>query len=258
MVTEIKNFIKYKDFLAAVVKRDIKKKYYKSYLGVFWTVLRPLFMTLVISIVFSTLFKRALPNYPLYYLTGNLLFHFNSDSTSVALNSIMKNSGIIRKIYIPKYMFVISDLTVSLINLLFSFIPMIGVVLFTGVKITWLWLFIPFVLILQFIFTLGLCLILAAYGVFFRDLPHLYGILVMVWMYFTPLFYPISIIPEKFLFIWELNPMVNYIGIFRDIVYYVTIPSMQNIIVAFVYGVLTLTLGCVIFNESQEKFFLYL
>jgi len=258
MITVIKNFFKYKEFLAAVVKRDIRKKYYKSYLGVVWTVLHPLLTAIVMTIVFSALFRRSIPNFIVYLLCGQLLFHFNSDATNVALNSMIKNSGIIRKIYIPKYMFVISDMCVSLTNLAFAFLPLVFIVIYTGAKITWLWLLIPFVLILQSLFTLGISLILAAYGVFFRDLTHLYAVLITVGHYLSALFYPISIVPQKYLFLWRLNPMYNYITILRDIIHTATMPSMDNIVIACIYSVLTLAMGCVVFNENQDKFFLYI
>lgn len=258
MVTVIKNFIRYKDFLASVVKRDISKKYYKSYLGVLWTVLHPLLTAVVITIVFSALFQRSIPNFPVYLLCGQLLYHFNSDATSVSLNSMIKNNSIIRKIYIPKYMFVVSDLVVSFVNLLFAFIPLIAIVIYTGTKITWLWLLIPIVLLLQATFTLGISLILAAYGVFFRDLTHLYGVLLTMGHYLSAIFYPISIVPEKYLFLWRLNPLVNYITILRDIVHNAVLPSMDNIVIGVIYSILTLSLGCVIFSENQDRFFLYL
>ena len=258
MITVIKNFFKYKDFLAAVVKRDIRKKYYKSYLGVVWTVLHPLLTAIVMTIVFSTLFRRSIPNFIVYLLCGQLLFHFNSDATHVALNSIMKNSGIIRKIYIPKYMFVISDMTVALMNLAFAFLPLIFIAVITGAKITWLWLLIPFVILLQTMFTLGISLILAAYGVFFRDLVHLYGVLLTMGHYLSAIFYPISIVPDKFYFLWRLNPLIHYITILRDIVHAATMPSLENIVIGCIYSVLTFAMGCVIFNENQDKFFLYI
>ena len=258
MLSVIKNFFRYRSFLAAVVKRDIRKKYYKSYLGVVWTVLHPLLSAVVMTIIFSTLFQRAIPNFIVYLLCGQLLWGFNSDATNVAVNSMIKNSGILRKIYIPKYMFVISDLSVSLMNLLFSFLPLVFIVIYTGAKITWLWLLIPLVLLLQTMFTLGISLILAAYGVFFRDLTHLYGVLMTAGHFMCAIFYPISIIPDRYLFIWRLNPIYNYITIFRDIVYSATVPSTENMVIACIYSVLTLAMGCVIFNENQDRFFLYL
>jgi ABC-2 type transport system permease protein len=221
-------------------------------------VLHPLLNAIVMTIVFSTLFRRSIPNFIVYLLCGQLLYHYNSESTNLALHSITKNSGIIRKIYIPKYMFVISDLSVAFMNLVFSFLPLIFIAIYTGAKITWLWLFIPVLLLMQTMFSLGLSLILAAYGVFFRDLTHLYGIMLTVGHYLCAIFYPISIVPEKYLFLWRLNPIYNYISILRDIIHAATMPSLESIVIGAIYGVLTLGMGCAIFSENQEKFFLHI
>ena len=163
--------------------------------------------------------------------------------------------------YEPKYMFVVSDLMVAVMDMAFSFVPLVGIVILTGTKITWLWLLIPLPLILTFFFTLGLCLIMSTYGVFFRDLQHLYGVITRAWFFFTPLVYDVSARMgdnSKWLFLWDLNPLVSYINIFRSLVYNVTLPSPKDILIAFIYSVLTFALGCVIFNENQNKFFLYM
>jgi ABC-type polysaccharide/polyol phosphate export permease len=221
-------------------------------------VLHPMLMTLVISIVFTTLFFNSAPNFPLYYLSGLLLFQFNSDATSVALNTISKNSAIIGKVYVPRYMFCISDLSVSFVNTIFTFIPLTIVAIVLKAPFTWLWLLIPVVLLLQVMFTLGLSLVLAAYGVFLKDLHHLYSIFIMMWMFLTPLFYPISIVDPKYLFIWQMNPMVHYVTIFRSIVYLGVMPELTNVIIGSAYSVLMLALGCAVFKENQDKFFLYI
>jgi ABC-2 type transport system permease protein len=254
----LKDIIKYRTFLAAVVKRDIRSKYYRSVLGMVWTLLNPMLMTLVLSIVFTTLFSGMTPNFPLYYLTGFLLFNFNSEATTFALSTISKNGSIIRKIYIPKYMFCISDITVSFINMMFAFIPLVIVAIFSDVRITWLWLLIPGLLLLQIMFTFGLSLVIAAYGVIFKDLAHLYGIFTMMWMYLSAIFYPVSIIDPKFVFIWEINPMIHYIGILRSLVYSVEMPSLRSVAIAAAYSVIMFLLGCVVFNEKQDSFFLHI
>jgi len=154
-------------------------------------------------------------------------------------------------------MFCVSDVAVSLITLLVALVPLAILAIVTGTGITLVWLLIPGVLLLQIMFTLGLSLTLATYGVFFKDLHHLYGIFIMAWMFFSAIFYPIEIVDPKYIFIWEMNPMVHYITIFRDIVYLGTIPSASSIGVAFIYSSLMLAFGCVVFKENQERFFLY-
>lgn len=250
--------MKYLNFMREIVSRDIKKKYYKSALGVLWTVLNPLLMMIVITIVFSTIFKRNIPNFPVYYLCGYLIFSFNSDATNQSLSCIVGNSALIRKMYIPKYMFCLSKVIVSFVTMLFSLIALAIVILVTGSPITPYVLLIPIPLIYTFMFTTGLSFILSSYGVFFRDLKHLYGILITIWMYVTPIFYPVSIIPDKFRFIWDLNPLYHYATIMRDLIYVGTMPSEKSLIIGSCFAVLTLFIGILTFKEKEDEFFLYI
>lgn len=249
---------RYLYFLKEIVMRDIKKKYYKSVLGMIWTILNPLLMMLVMTVVFSTLFKRNIANFPIYYMCGNLLFSFNSGSTNQALHTMVANNALLRKIYVPKYMFILSPIAVNFVTMLFSLISLVIVMVITGTPFTPYLFLIPVPIIYTLIFTTGLSLILGAYGVFFRDLNHLYGIFILVWTYSTPLFYPISIIPQKFLFIFELNPMYHFITILRDIVHLGTMPSEKSLIIASCYSIITLILGIVIFKEHEDKFYLHI
>lgn len=249
-------FMKYFNFLKELVKRDFKKKYYKSVLGILWTIVNPLLMMIVITMVFSTLFKKNIDNFPVYYMIGYLIYNFNSTATRQALTSIVANNSLVRKIYVPKYMFCLSNVLVQFITLLFSLIPLILVMLVTRVQFSATFLLLPVMLIYPFIFTLGLSLILSAYGVFFRDLDHLYGIITMLWMYVTPLFYPISIIPERFRFLWELNPLYIFITMLRNILLDGVMPTQKLIVVATLYSVITLALGIIVFREKENQFFL--
>ena len=251
-------FFNYFEFLKELIKRDFKKKYYKSVLGILWTVLNPLLMMIVITIVFSTLFARNIPNFPVYYLIGYIFVNFNNATTSQSLHCILSNSGLIKKIHLPKYMFVLSCVGVQFITLIISLIPLIIVMLATGAPITWYMLFLPIPILDVVLFTTGLSLILSIYGTFLRDLTHLYGIITMVWMYLTPLFYPIEIIPPSIRPLWNLNPMYLFIDMARNFVYDQTFPSEQIIIVAFLYGALTLIAGIYIFKKNQDKLFLYI
>lgn len=249
---------RYLNLLFEVVSRDIKKKYYKSALGVVWTVLNPLLMMLVLTLVFSTLFKHSIDNFPVYYLCASLIFSFNVDATTQSLDCIVGNSSLISKMYIPKYIFCVSRVVVSFVTMLFSLVALVVVILVTGGKFSLYMLLTPILLIFVFMFSVGLSLILATYGVFFRDLKHLYGILVMAWTYMTPIFYPVSIVPEKLRFLWELNPLYHYITIMRDLVYIGTLPTQRSVIIATLFSVLSLITGVVIFKQSEGKLLLYI
>lgn len=258
MKTAIKRDLKYIHFLHQLILRDIKKKYYNSILGVLWTLLNPLLMLAVITIVFSTAFEKSISNYPLYYICGALFFNFNISSTKQSLHAIISNAHLFKRIYLPKYMFVLSIVAVNLVNLLFSLIPLLGVIFFTGASFTPYLFFLPIPIMLLTLFTTGLSLILSTYAVFFRDLDHIYGIFATAWIYLTPIFYPISIIPKQFLFLFELNPMYHFINIFRDLAYSGAMPQESSIIIAAVFASLTLILGIVTFCQKQDKFYLYI
>ena len=256
-MTKVDEQMKYFVFMKEVVKRDIKRKYYKSVLGVLWTVLNPLLSMLVMTIVFSTLFKRNIDNYPIYLLCGQLIFNFVSGASRQSLSSILGNAGYIRAIYIPKYIFVLSRVVEALVDLLFSLIALFLVMFFTKAAFTINLLMLPVLLVLVFMFTLGLSFILATYGTFFRDLHHLYGIFTMLWMWTSAIFYPISIIPPSYSFLFDLNPALHYITIMRAICYEGTVPTEKSLIIATCYSILTLLLGISVFKANENKFFLY-
>ncbi len=257
MKKAIYEFMNYFPFLKEVIKRDFKKKYYKSVLGVAWSMLSPLLMMIVITIVFSTLFKRDLPYYPAYWFSGNMLFGFVFEGSTAAMGSITNNASLIRKMKIPNYFFCISSVTQHFITMIFSILPYILVCMVIGVPMTVYMLLIPLPLILAYFFTLGLGMLLCAYGTFLRDLSYLYHVLRRVWLYITPIFYPIEIVPEQFRFLWDLNPVYAYINIFRELAMNGRLPSEKMLIVGTCYTILMLALGAVTFKEKEDRFFLY-
>lgn len=254
---KIENEMKYFGFLKEVVKRNIKRKYYKSALGVIWTVLHPLLSMLVMTLVFSTLFKRNIENYPIYLLCGQLVFNFINGSARQAMGAILGNAGYIRAIYIPKYIFVLALVVENFVSLLFSLTALVIVMLFTGVPFTVNLLLLPLLFALMFMFTLGFCLIMATYGTFLRDLTHLYGIFSTLWLWVSAIFYPISIIPSSYRFLFDLNPALHYITIMRAICWEGTLPSEKTLIIATIYAILMLMLGISVFKSKENKFFLY-
>ena len=256
-ITKIENEMKYFVFLKEVVKRDIKRKYYRSVLGILWTVLNPLLSMLVMTIVFSTLFRRNIDNYPIYLLCGQLTFSFISGSGSRGLNSILANAGFIRSIYIPKYIFVVSSVVGAFIDMMFSLTALFLVMFFTGAPFSLNLLMLPVLLILEFMFALGWAFILATYGTFLRDLHYLYGIFSTLWMWVSAIFYPVTIIPTTYRFIFDLNPALHFISIMRAICYEGVAPTEKSIIIATCYSVLMLAFGISVFKANENKFFLY-
>jgi len=249
----INDLKKYYNLLFEMVIRDIKVKYKKSILGLLWSVLNPLLMMIVMTIVFSTLFKSDIKNFPIYLLIGQITFSFFSDATNMSMMSIITNGSLLKKVYIPKYIFPASKTIFALVNFLFSLIAIAIVAIFTRQPISIHIIGLPLLIIYMFIFSLGIGLVLSSFAVFFRDLVHLYGILLLVWMYLTPIFYPVRIIPEKFLIFIKLNPMYHYISYFREILLYNRWPSFKMNIICLTFAILSLILGSIVFYRKQNE-----
>ena len=173
--------------------------------------------------------------------------------------SITGNAALLKKTYVPKYIFTLSKVGSSLVNLLFSLGALLLVMLFTQADFSWNLLFFPVIILQVFIFSLGLGLWLAAITVFFRDIQYLWGVFVSMWMYLTPLFYPVSIIPEEYQTLYKTaNPMYWYIEQFRDVVLYAKFPESSSIVVGSLVSVGVLILGAWYFNKKQDEFILYI
>ncbi|MCI8622406.1 MAG: ABC transporter permease [Provencibacterium sp.] len=254
----LEDFKKYGYFFAELVSRDFKSKYYKSFLGILWTILHPLLRMCIMTIVFSTLFRRNIRNFPIYYLTGFLVFHLCTDASTQSLHAVTGNSGLILKIHIPSYFFALSKVALVLINTLFSMISLVLIMLITRAPIHWTFLLFPLPLFLTLLFAAGLSMALSAMAVYFRDLFHLYSLVTLVWTYLTPLFYPISIIPEQWLFLIKLNPMYHYVSLFRALVYEGVLPSGEMWLITSLISVAVLVGGGYIFHRLKSNFFLHL
>lgn len=257
-MTYIENFKKFQPLLYELVARDVKIKYRKSVLGVLWTLLNPLLMMVILSIVFSNLFKFDIENYSLYLLSGQILFNFYNESTSGAMTSILGNAALIKKVYIPKYLFVLSRIASSSINILSSFCALILVMLFTRTELHFTMFLVVIPLGYLIVFSLGIGLILAALAVKFRDVIHLYTVFLTALMYLTPIIYPISMLPDWVRMIVNLNPLTGILNIFRDVMIYNTVPTIGEFLISFVVVTVTLVFGLWIFYKQQDEFILNL
>ncbi|MCP1137540.1 ABC transporter permease [Paenibacillus polysaccharolyticus] len=251
------NFDRYKGLLWEFVLRDLKIKYRKSVLGYFWSLLNPLLMMIVLTAVFSNFFRFDIPNFPVYLLTGQILFSFFSEATSTSMNSIINSGSLIKKVYIPKYIFPISRVISSFISLLFSLLAIIIVIVITKVKISAMILFFPIPLLYVFLFSLGIGFILSVLAVFFRDMLHLYTVILSAWMYLTPIFYPISILPDYVKTIIHANPMYYFVKAFRDITLYNQFPDVQTNVMCMLFSLGSFVIGLAVFYKYQHKFVLY-
>ena len=252
----LQNFMKFQPLLRELVARDIKIKYRRSVLGVLWTLLNPLCMMIVLSIVFSNLFKFDVENFPLYLLCGQVIFNFYSDATTSSMSAIINNAALIKKVYVPKYLFVLSRVFSSFINLMASFTALLLVMVVMRVELHWT-VFLSFIpLFFIVFFSLGVGLILSAVTVKFRDIMHLYSVFVTALMYLTPVIYPMSILPPTIKIIVLMNPLTNILLMFRDVMLYNSLPSVMSICVALFETILVMVTGLYVFYKNQDQFIL--
>lgn len=255
----ITNFKKYQFLLSQLVSRDFKVKYKRSILGVLWSLLYPLLTMVVMAIVFSNVFKFSTTgvSYLAYLMTGLVMFNYFSEATNLSMSSVVANFSLLNKIYIPKYIFPLEKCLFVGINFLLTLIPLYGVIIFTGTGLNLYHLFLPFVFVCLFMFTLGVSLILSTIAVFLRDMFYIYGIIIMIWTYLTPIMYDIAIISPGLQPLLKLNPLYHYINFARRIVLYHEMPSAFTWGVCLGSSVVVLCLGLIVFKKNQDKFIYY-
>jgi ABC-2 type transport system permease protein len=257
----IENFTKYRYLLIELIKKDIKLKYRNSVLGIVWTLLEPLLTMIVLTVVFTEIFEKSIVNFPIYVLTGRLLYGFFSGGTRSALKAVRNNSSMIRKVYVPKYIYPLASTISSFIIFLISLIVLVGVGLVQKVTPT-VYLFgalVPVAALL--LMTIGIGFILATMEVFFRDTEYLWGVLLMIIMYVSAIFYP----AEKLLnssTIWKqwlvrYNPLYAVIANFRNAVFGVPLDSFYTWY-SLIFGVASLIIGTLVFYRKQDKFILHI
>ena len=259
-VARIKGFVRFKDLMGQLVSRALKLKYRRSVLGYLWSVLNPLFIMIIMAIVFSKMFTRAsITNFPVYLMSGQVMFNFMNLSTKSAIQSINGSASLLKKTYVPKYVFTVSKIISGLIDCVFSMGALLIVMLFTGGEFTWRLFLFPLVLAQNFVFTMGL----AATNVFFRDIQYIYNAITTAWLYLTPMFYPIEALPQNLQYIVShLNPMYSYVSQIRMLTLPGFVPVgisiMWLIIIGIVSAFLMLIIGLWVFVKTQDKFILYI
>lgn len=263
--------------LQQLVTKDFKLKYRRSVLGVVWSVLNPLLMMAVMTLVFSNMFRFNIDHYPLYLILGTVLFTLMSDATNGAMSSIIDAAPLIKKVRVKKAVFPIEKVLFSLVNFALSLVAVAGVMIFfhfTSSADDPFYLhstmLMGIVLILYVvIFSIGIGLILSALSVFFRDVMHLWGVVMTAWNYLTPVFWPQDLVQftaglpnpalaQALVAVENFNPMYHYVVYFRDVMMYGTIPGLQENLICLAFALVTLGVGILIFHKTQHKFILYI
>lgn len=261
------NMKKYSFLLFQLISRDFKIKYKRSVLGILWSILYPLLMMSVMALIFSNMFKFSMEgvNYLAYLMSGLLIFNFFSEATNNSLTAVVGNFSLLNKVYIPKYIFPLSKVLFAGLNFLFTLIPFFLIILLSGdavegtkCTINIYYLLMPYIFICTLMFTIGIGYILSTVTIFLRDVIYIWGILLTIINYFTPIFYDINILPVYLQKIFKCNPLYMFINSLRQIVLFNTRPSLSYMFIMFLVGFGTMIFGLWLFRSKQNKFVYYI
>ncbi|MGL6197863.1 MAG: ABC transporter permease [Lachnospiraceae bacterium] len=232
--------------------REIKRKYSRSYLGIVWSVLNPLLSMAIISLIFSQIFNRQIENFPIYYLTGNILWQLFTGATNSAMTTLVDNKSLLIKVKFPMQIFILARVYTALVNLGYSLIAYVVMLFVFKVTPSWTMFFSPIIIVLLLVFSLGLSYILATAYVFFGDVKHLYSIILTLWMYLSAIFYPVDQLQGIIHTAIINNPLFNYIDSLRKVIMLGQLPTVSDIVRMVLWAALAYLVGQHIFNKHKN------
>ena len=264
MINRLVELYHYRELIKNLVIRDLKVRYKNSALGILWSLLNPLLMTVVFTLVFSLMLRSDTPDYPVFFMCGYLPWSFHLDSLMGGTNSIVGNAHLIKKVYFPREVLPLSGVLSSLVNFLLAMIVLFGMILVFGVGLSGSILVLPVVIIAQVLFSLGLVFFLSTANVFYRDTQHILRVVTQAWFFLTPIFYPIDIIPESAsilgitvnlqLWVRRLNPMASLVASYRDILYKGAVPGLDFLFRTVITCIVVFVIGYLIFCRFSNVF----
>ncbi len=252
--SEIRDLVKFHELLWALIYRDLTVRYKRSVLGFLWTFLNPLLLMVVLTIVFSSFFAGSIRNFESYFLSGFIAWNFFAQTTTTAMTSMAWNGQLLKRIRVPRSIFAVSIVGSGLANLIFSLVPLVAIMLVRGVPLRPSAFFLPVTLVILSMFCLGVSLGLSAIAVYFDDVGSMYQVGLTGLMYLTPIFYPRSIVPEKYIWLIKANPLTKMVELVRAPIYGGYLPSLQTFLVSTALAVASLTIGWLIFRRLSPGF----
>ncbi|MBP3266106.1 MAG: ABC transporter permease [Clostridiales bacterium] len=254
-MNKLKEIYEYRLMVYSLVKRDLRGKYKGSVLGFMWTFVNPLLQLLVYNMVFSIIMRAGVEKFYLYLFVGLIPWLFFSAAITGGSTCIIAQKDLIKKIRFPREIIPISFVTSQFVNMLLSFIVVIIVSVVSGVKLTVGGILcLPVIMLVEYMMALGIALISSSLTVYFRDLEHILAIVAMAWLYATPICYPETMVPEKYLSLYRLNPVTPVVNAYRDVLYYGKTPDLTTLLLAAGIGLITILLGVLIFGKLQRRF----
>ena len=254
MIRMIKNLYSYREFLKTSVLKEFRGKYKKSFLGVIWSFINPLLQLLIYSLVFSFIMRSNVEHYTVFLVVALIPWTFFSTTINQGVGCIVQNEGIIKKVYFPREILPVSVVTSNLLNFCISCLIILGALLISGIGISWHIVFLPIVVLIQYIFTLGIVLFVSSITVYIRDLEYFINVLIMLWFYLNPIVYSVDIIPDKYLPIFNLNPMLHILNGYRDILYYQHVPNLVNLLILAMASLVIFIAGYRAFKKFEKRF----
>lgn len=250
---ELYELVRYRDLLVQLISRDVRTRYKRSVLGVAWTMLNPLLMMAVLTLVFSQLFRAEVPHYAVYLLSAQLIWTFFAQTTTQAMNHLVWGGALITKIYLPRTVFAVSQIGTGIVNLFLALVPLALITIASGASLTWAVLWLPVPMVLTACFALGIGLLLSTLVVPFPDVAEMYQVILTAWYFLTPIIYPLSVLPESDRWLMNLNPVYHLVEAFRAPIYAGAGPEPGALVVAAVVALLTLAAGWFVFTSAADE-----
>ena len=255
MISRVKEIINYKDMIFSLVKRELRGRYQKSILGMFWTLLNPLFQIAIYTFVFMVIFKSDIENYYVYLTAGMVPWTFFNEAVGQGASSVINNGDMTKKIYFPREVLPIASVLAKFVNMLLAFIIVFAFIIIGGVgvdlKIIWL---LPLIWIQEFVLALGFTLIFSAITVYLRDMEYIVGVLMMAWIWGTPIMYSLDILPSNVVNLLKINPMTLIVSNYHDILYYKVLPNIDNMIIVTIEAFVICIIGEIVFYKLEGGF----
>jgi len=243
---------RYRGLVHELVIRDIKVRYKRSVLGIVWTMLAPLLNMIALTLVFSSILKTAVQNYPVYFMTGSIFWAFFAQTTSTAAQQTLGSNEMAKRMYVPRSAFIASALGGGLVNLVLSLVPLIVILVVTGFPLHATWAFLPASVFIVALFTAGVSLLLYTVASRFADIKEMYLVIVQTWFFLTPIVYHPSIVPPRYRFALWANPMYYFVQTFRAPIYDGVIPAAGLVLGSLALGAAVLVTGWVFFCHRRD------
>lgn len=251
----IKELYRYREMIVSLVRKGLRGRYKGSVLGFLWTFINPLLQLVIYTLVFSNIMRVGIDKFYLFLFVALVPWMFFSASITGGAASITSEGNLIKKVYFPRQILPISYVTTAFVNMLLSFIIVFFALLLGGIGVNpKALLYLPIIMIVEYILALGIAMLASALTVYFRDLEYILGIIAMAWMYLTPVMYNVDMVPEEFTYLFYLNPMTSITIAYRDILYYKQVPQLATLVQAFVLGIGVLIIGSISFHILQKHF----